>query len=419
MSALAARAQPMSVSDDELRALLAERIESADASELRNMLQSTGLSRGEMSRMEIFERVSPSVAFISTAIVQPGSGGAATIPVGAGSGFIWDEDGHVVTNFHVINGGPVGRRGSAIPKKVMVKLQGQEAAVEARVVGHEASKDIAVLKLDPVALPGPLTPVELASSADLRVGQSVLAIGAPFGLDWTLTSGIVSAVGRDIDGAGGRPIRDCVQTDAAINPGNSGGPLLDSRGRVLGVNTMIYAPGGLGQVGIGFAVPSDTLRLFVNRIITHGPNSKPSLGVSVLPDQLRAEYARSLRRELEGALIAEVVKGSPAEALDLAPCRPAEQPRAAAPPSSSWSTWWPLGRQAAAEGPTLLLGDMITAVDGKPVRKNEDLLCAVEEAEPDEALRITVMRGCDPARVEEVLITPVPRQALMSAAAEE
>merc|ERR1712023_422094 len=187
----------------------------------------------------------------------------------------------------------------------MVKLPGHESSVEANVVGHEADKDLAVLKVDPSAISATLQPVALTASASLKVGQSVLAIGAPFGLDRTLTSGIVSALGRDVDGAGGRPIRDCIQTDAAINPGNSGGPLLDSRGRVVGVNTMIYAPAGLGgNIGIGFAVPSDTVRRVVNQIITHGPNSRPSLGVSVLPDQMRRQYARQMQRELKGSMIA-------------------------------------------------------------------------------------------------------------------
>jgi len=376
-------------------------------SELREMLQNTGLSRGEASRMEVFERVSPSVVFISTAMV-PSSGGGAAFPVGAGSGFVYDTEGHIVTNYHVVNAGPVSRRNGTPPRKVYVKLQGQSEPVEAHVVGYEADKDIAVLKLDPTSLPGPLTPVELASSAELRVGQSVLAIGAPFGLDWTLTSGIVSAIGRDISGAGGRPIRDCIQTDAAINPGNSGGPLLDSSGRLLGVNTMIYAPGGLGaNIGIGFAVPSDTVRRYVHQIITYGPNARPSLGISVLPDQVRTEYARSLGRELEGAVVAEVVKGSPAEALGLAPCRPAIRQQS--------SPWWSSWRSSSRGADGILLGDMITNANGTVVTKNEDLLCAVEESEPDQPIEITVMRGCDPARVEQVLITPVRRQDLLAA----
>merc|ERR1712070_1023234 len=219
-------------------------------------------------------------------------------------------------NYHVIAGAPQGGRpgrGAGLPRKVTVKLQGSADHVEASVVGSEPEKDIAILKIDPAALGHVLTPLEAAVSADLKVGQNVLAIGNPFGLDWTLTQGIVSALGRDINGAGGRPIKDCIQTDAAINPGNSGGPMLDSRGNLLGVNTMIYSPGGLGaNVGIGFAVPVDTVKRVVNQIIEFGPGARPSIGVSVLPDPLREQYGRNLNHKLEGAIIAEVVPGSPA-----------------------------------------------------------------------------------------------------------
>jgi len=348
----------------------------------------------EAERVDVFERVSPAVAYIQTKIIggSPFSLRPSEYPAGSGSGFVWDDQGHIVTNFHVVAGGPQGRpgRGADPPRKVTVKLQGMgrdDEQLEAIVVGHEADKDIAVLKIDPKALGSTLTPLESASSADLKVGQSVLAIGNPFGLDYSLTSGIVSALGRDIDGAGGRPIRDCIQTDAAINPGNSGGPLLDSRGRLIGVNTMIYSPGGLGaNVGIGFAVPVDTVRRVVTQIIERGPNARPSLGVSVLPDQLREQFGRNLRRELSGAVISEVVPGSPADTLKLVPCE--------------------------RRGPGVLLGDMIIKVNDTSVASNEDLLCAIEESEPDQPLTLTVMKACDPERIEEVEVTPVPRKEL-------
>jgi len=208
-------------------------------------------------------------------------------------------------------------------------------------------------------------------------------------LDFSMTTGIVSALGRDIEGAGGRPIKDCIQTDAAINPGNSGGPLLDSHGRLIGMNTMIYAPGGIGaNVGIGFAIPVDTVSRYVNQIIKYGPNARPSLGVSVLPDQIRKQYAHNLRRPLNGAIIAEVVPGSPADALKLTPCE----------------------RQRAG----VLLGDMITAVNGKSIEKNEDLLCAVEESDQDQPIQITVQRNCDPARIEILEFVPVQRKSLIN-----
>jgi len=363
------------------------------ADELKGLLDQLHMSHlapSESARVNIFERVSPSVAFIQTSIqarVNPFSSKVNEYPMGAGSGFVWDTEGHVITNFHVVNGGPVGAsRLGEMPKKVLVKLPGCEEQLEAEVVGTEPDKDLAVLKVDPSKVTH-LRPLEIGTSHDLRVGQNVLAIGNPFGLDWTLTTGIVSALGRDIEGAGGRPIKDCVQTDAAINPGNSGGPLLDSRGKLIGVNTMIYAPGGIGaNVGIGFAVPADTVRRVVNQIIQFGSNARPSLGVSVLPDQVRKQYALSLRRELEGAIVAEVLPNSPAEALELSPI------------------------QRSYGG--ILLGDMIVAVNGKPVKVNEDLLCAVEESEPDEPITLTVMRNCEPDKTEELQITPVQRKAL-------
>lgn len=347
-----------------------------------------GLFPREMDRVEVFERVSPAVAFIQTSIVRPQSQFSLrqnSYPLGAGSGFVYDGQGHIVTNYHVVNGGPAGRPGGELPRKVTVKLAGTDEHVEANVVGWEADKDLCVLKIDPAVLP--LTPIEIGTSSDLRVGQSVLAIGNPFGLDFTLTTGIVSALGRDVDGAGGRPIKDCIQTDAAINPGNSGGPLLDSHGRLIGMNTMIYAPNGIGaNVGIGFAIPVDTVTRYADQIIKYGQNARPSLGVSVLPDQIRKQYAQNLRRPLDGAIIADVVKGSPADTLKLAPCE----------------------RQRAG----VLLGDMITAVNGKDIKKNEDLLCAVEESDVDQPIQITVQRNCDPARVEELEFTPVRRKSL-------
>merc|ERR1719161_416630 len=289
-------------------------LEQLSKSELIERLErlERGLERGELERVDTFERVSPAVAYIQTSIVQqaPWALQANEYPAGAGSGFVWDEQGHIVTNYHVVAGGANGRPGrgpaaramQSMPRKVTVSLPGSAEPVEAKVIGYEADKDIAVLKVDPAALT--LMPLEVGSSADLKVGQNVLAVGNPFGLDFTLTSGIVSALGRDITGAGGRPIKDCVQTDASINPGNSGGPLLDSRGRLIGVNTMIYSPGGMGNVGIGFAIPVDTVKRVVNQIISFGQNARPSIGISVLPDQIRQQYSRNLRRKLEGATVA-------------------------------------------------------------------------------------------------------------------
>jgi len=346
----------------------------------------------ELQRVATFERVSPSVAFIQTSVGMPLAAGQR-MPMGAGSGFVWDDQGHIITNAHVVAGvpgmrrGPGGMRGRGPQRRVMVSLQGCAEPVEATVLGVEADKDIAVLKIDPAACGTPLRPLDISQSSTVRVGADVLAIGNPFGLDYTLTAGIVSALGRDISGAGGRPIKDCIQTDAAINPGNSGGPLLDSQGRLVGVNTMIYSPNGFGgNVGIGFAIPVDTVKRVVDQIIRFGPNSRPSLGVTLLDDGTRAALGRSLRRKLEGAVLIEVVAGSPADRAGLATTE----------------------RRFGG----VMLGDLITAVDGTTVRQNEDLVCALEEHEIDTPITLTVMRNCDPDRVEEVVVTPVARRAL-------
>jgi len=364
---------------------LIERLESSTFSPRASMQAPVGYTEAEARNVNVFGRVSPSVAFVQTtrrglSLSSGFSLRAMEVPAGTGSGFVWDEEGHIITNWHVIAGGL--REGGSY----QVSLQGLDKPVDARLVGVEEDKDLAVLKIDPRALPSPIRPLEVGTSSELQVGQSVMAIGNPFGLDYTLTTGVVSALGREVQGAGGRPIQDCVQTDAAINPGNSGGPLLDSRGKLIGVNTAIYAPGGGGNVGIGFAIPVDTVRRVVNQIIRG--QGRATLGVNVINDALRGQYAKNLRRRLDGALVHGVLADSPAERAGLRPTR--------------------RGRSGEVE-----LGDLIVAVDGTPIRQNEDLLCAVEEAELGDVLELTVMRGCDPARVEQLEITPVQRRSLM------
>jgi len=357
---------------------LVERLESADGQDSSSR-DSDGaplsLTDGERRRIETFQRVSPSVAYIQTVQQQRSfSMRAMEVPVGTGSGFVWDGLGHVVTNYHVI-----AVRGS-VPERVRVSLQGSAKSFEAKVVGTEPEKDIAVLKIDAAELP---PPIAVGTSSDLAVGQAVLAIGNPFGLDYTLTAGVVSAVGREVSGAGGRPIKGCVQTDAAINPGSSGGPLLDSRGLLIGVNTAIYSPlaaqGLAGNIGIGFAIPVDTVRRVVGQIITHGRVVRPTLGVDVAEDATTRRVAQALRRTLDGALVVEVLVGGPAEAAGL---RPTQRGRTG----------------------ELLLGDLVVSVDGAPVRRVEDLLSAVEERQVGEAVTLRVLRGCDPQREETLKV---------------
>lgn len=368
----------------------------ASASQIRS--PTLGLTESEERTVSVFKKVSPTVAYIQTSQLAPAGFSLRPMeyPAGAGSGFVWDSQGHIITNYHVVAGGRSAGSGGNIPRVVRVSLQGLKEPVQAEVVGFEEDKDLAVLKIDPNVLgtagaSTPLTSLEVGTSSDLAVGQSVMAIGNPFGLDYTLTTGVVSALGREVKAAGGRPIQGCIQTDAAINPGNSGGPLLDSRGRLIGVNTAIYAPGGNGgNVGIGFAIPVDTVRREVNRIIKFGQGARPSLGVNVLEDALRVQLAQRVRRPLEGALVVEVVSGSPAAAAQLRP-----------------ST-----RSAFGE---TRLGDLIVAVNGTPIRQNEDLLCAVEEADVGVPLELTILRGADPRRMEKVRVTPVARRAVRAA----
>jgi S1-C subfamily serine protease len=219
------------------------------------------------------------------------------VPRGSGSGFVWDDAGHIVTNFHVIDEGD----------KFMVSLPDQRQ-VEAKLVGRDAKKDIAVLQLGQ-RITG-LAPVTIGTSRGLQVGQKVIAIGNPFGFDHTVTKGIVSALGRSIPGAGDVTIRDMIQTDASINPGNSGGPLLNSSGELIGMNTMIY--GSQTSTGVGFAVPVDTIKKIVPQLIQFGKIIRPDIGGV---EFVRDEVAQ--RAGITGAVILQVAQGSRAYDLGL------------------------------------------------------------------------------------------------------
>jgi S1-C subfamily serine protease len=268
--------------------------QAAPASPAAQVPAKAQLTEDERNTIDIVRKTKNSVVFITNlqyvrdffySSDQP-------VPQGSGSGFVWDDQGHVVTNFHVIAEGD----------KFMVSLPNQKQ-VEAKLVGREPNKDIAVLKLAESV--SDITPVTIGTSRDLQVGQKVIAIGNPFGFDHTVTKGIVSALGRSMPGAGGVTIRDMIQTDASINPGNSGGPLLDSAGELIGMNTMIASPSGTSS-GVGFAVPVDTIRKIVPQIIQFGKVTGPGLGVTFVND----EYAR--RAGVRGAVILEVPRESPA-----------------------------------------------------------------------------------------------------------
>jgi S1-C subfamily serine protease len=307
------------------------------------------LSDSERSDIAVFRKVSPSVVNVSSSALQRNywSLNVEEIPQGTGSGFVWDEKGHVVTNYHVI------RQGT----RFQVRL-GQKD-YPAKVVGAAPQKDLAVLEIEAPA--AELEPIEVGGSANLLVGQRVLAIGNPFGLDQTLTVGVVSALGRELTSPAGVPIRGVVQTDAAINPGNSGGPLLDSRGRLIGVNTAIFSPSG-ASAGIGFAVPVDIVRALVPQLIEYGRPRQPGIGVELVDDQI-AQMNR-----IEGVIVNRVNRGGPADRAGIEGLQ-----------------------QDRRRG--VILGDVIAEVNGKPVRTIGDLFLAFEEIGIGKEAQLTLVRA--------------------------
>jgi S1-C subfamily serine protease len=329
---------------------LAERDLFALPAEPRAITARGDLEQDEQATIDLFAHVSPSVVYITNIALQREmfSFDVFEIPRGTGSGFIWDESGSVVTNFHVLEGG----------NRFKVTLSDQ-STWPGRFIGADPDKDLAILKIDAPA--ERLRPIPVGRSADLQVGQKVFAIGNPFGLDQTLTTGIISALGRQILSRGDRPIRDVIQTDAAINPGNSGGPLLDSAGRLIGVNTAIIDPTGKGAyAGVGFAVPVDVINRVVPQLIAHGRVVRPGLGIVPGRDGL-AE-----RLGTPGVLILDVPADSSAARAGLRPTR-----RTAA--GISW-------------------GDVITAIDGHPIRVGEDIRTALESYEVGQTVTVEIHR---------------------------
>ncbi len=317
----------------------------------------------ERATIELFESSSPSVAYITSIAYRRSvfSLNVQRIPQGTGSGFVWDDKGHVVTNFHVVRGSNEAR-----------VTPSDQTTWEAQIVGAAPEKDLAVLRIEAPA--GELRPIPLGSSADLLVGQKVYAIGNPFGLDQTLTTGIISALGREIESPARLVIRDVIQTDAAINPGNSGGPLLDSSGRLIGVNTAIYSPSG-GSDGIGFAIPVDTVGWVVPELIARGRIERPRLGVELV------SAGRYL--DVEGALITQVVSGGGADRAGLR------------------------GTARDRRG-RVLVGDIIVALDDTPVVTEDDVFLALERRQPGEVVRVTYLRD-GRERMAEIKLAAPPR----------
>jgi S1-C subfamily serine protease len=307
------------------------------------------LRSDEKATISLFETARRSVVFITTQsrVVDMWTRNVFNIPRGTGSGFVWDDRGHIVTNHHVVAGASAAQ----------VRLSdGRDVA--ASLVGVSPAHDLAVLRVEA----GDLVALPIGTSADLRVGQMALAIGNPFGLDWTLTTGVVSALDRSLPAEDGSPIEHLIQTDAAINPGNSGGPLLDSAGRLIGVTTLIYSPSG-ASAGVGFAVPVDTVNRVVPQLIARGKYVRPALGIEA--DE-RLNEQLSQRAGVSGVVILRVRPGSAADAAGL--------------------------RAVRSENGRIVLGDVIVAIDGTEIDSVARLLGRLDERQVGDTVRVTVLR---------------------------
>ena len=317
---------------------------------LRTKTTTQPLSTEELNTIAVFEKAATSVVYITNTALRRDFWSLNTfeVPQGSGSGFIWDRQGHIVTNFHVVYGADT----------IQVVLDDQ-TSFDAKVVGVDPDHDLAVLRIS--SKNNSLIPLEIGSSQDLRVGQRVLAIGNPFGLDHTLTTGIVSALGRSIKSINDRTIEGVIQTDAAINPGNSGGPLLNSSGQLIGVNTQIVSPSG-AFAGIGFAVPVDIVKRVVPQLIQFGKLIRPGLGISLIPDSIAKRWG------ITGVPIAKVQPGG---AADKAGLRSLEE----------------------VPGGRIRLGDIITAIDGEEVRNYDDLAKILDRYNVGDRIALRIRRN--------------------------
>lgn len=311
------------------------------------------LAEDEKTMIELFNRTKNSVVYISTAkaVIDPWTRNIYNIPKGTGSGFVWDHVGHIVTNYHVIKGASEAR----------VRLNdGRD--YPAILIGASPSHDLAVLRINvPIKRP---QPVAIGTSHDLKVGQKAFAIGNPFGLDWTLTTGIISALDRSMTEENGAVIRHLIQTDAAINPGNSGGPLLDSAGRLIGVNTAIYSPSG-AYAGIGFAIPIDTVNRIVPQLIAYGKYLEPSLGIEV--DERINQIAQA-RLGFDGVMVLRTIPGTSAYKAGLK------------------------GIVIYPDG-SFEPGDIILSIDGKAVSSVKDIREILEDYNVGDVVNVEIARS--------------------------
>lgn len=316
---------------------------------LINERQPSSLSQEELDTINVFENARRSVVYITNTALRRDFWSLNTfeVPQGSGSGFIWDNRGHIVTNFHVIY--------KADSIQVILDDQSRH---EAKVIGLDPDHDLAVLQVS--NRKKTFIPIARGNSTNLRVGQRVLAIGNPFGLDHTLTTGVVSALGRTIKSINERTIERVIQTDAAINPGNSGGPLLDSAGRLIGVNTQIISPSG-AFAGIGFAVPVNTINRIVPQLIKFGKVIRPGLGISLIPDSVVERWG------IKGLVIARIEPGGPASRAKLQSAR-------------------------EIQGGRIRLGDIITKVEGEAVRRIDDLATILDRHKVGDRIKVHIRR---------------------------
>jgi len=304
----------------------------------------------EENTIKVVKEASPSVVYVTNiAVGQNVFMDELAVPQGTGSGFVWDREGHIVTNYHVVRGGDA----------FLITLKDQ-TQLDAKVIGVEPRKDIAVLKVTKGL--EKLQPVRLGELSSLQVGQKTIAIGNPFGLDDTVTSGIISALGRQVVGIGGVTIHDMIQTDAAINPGNSGGPLLDSAGELIGMNTMIYSESG-SSAGIGFAVPVSYIRRIVPQLIKYGHSIQPGIGISVLPESVKYQ----LLGEVDGVVVRDVSPNSPASRAGIR------------------------GIKRDMTG-RYELGDIIVGIDDKRITSYDDLYNTLDEYKVGDKVAVKTVR---------------------------
>ncbi|HUG90561.1 MAG TPA: trypsin-like peptidase domain-containing protein [Planctomycetaceae bacterium] len=317
----------------------------------------------EQAQIQLYRDAVPSVVHVTSALLAQHrlSRDVFEIPRGAGSGFIWNDQGHIVTNNHVIEGA----------HSAHVTLQ-DGSSLPARLVGRDRNNDIAVLKIDAPA--DTLRPIPVGTSADLQIGQNVFAIGDPFGFSATLTKGLISGLDREFPAGDGRKITGVIQTDAAINPGNSGGPLLDSAGRLIGMNTAIVSPSG-AYAGIGFAVPVDTINDSVTQLIRGESVEPPWLGVGMFFDSEVEQAIENGLIDQQGVLVRQVYPGGPAAEAGIQPTR--RGPRGGVVP-----------------------GDLIVAIDGRPVRQTNELRSIIRGRRVGESVTLTLVREGERRDVE-------------------